>query len=150
MIFLRLFRVISRWRPITVAITVAIFSLTPSAAPAEAAAQAHCSKMSNAAFKERLNGWAGKTLVAVSSWCTSCKVSLKAAAKRPQDYVFMVVFDDDQAVEAVLNRFALKSECISGANLAELLKIDELPWSRKLDVHGVLKKLSDESLDLSN
>ena len=137
-------------RVIFIVAFIVAFTLPDPGMAVQVVENIHCPKLSTAGFNERLNGWGGKTLVAISSWCTSCKDSLLAAQKHPKDFVFITVFDDEQAMEKVLNRFDVKSECISGENLTELLKIDALPWSRNLDANGVLKVSPAEKIDLRN
>jgi thiol-disulfide isomerase/thioredoxin len=93
---------------------------------------ATCSLETVASFRSKIATWKGKKIIATASWCSSCKETLKQAAKEPEKYVFLVAFDTPKAVEEVLDTFKVQSSCIYGDAVVQHLKIDSVPWSKGL------------------
>jgi len=70
-------------------------------------------------------------LVALSSWCSSCKSSLQHVKAKPQESYVLVVFDEPEDVAKVLVKFGVEAPCFYVPEVERVLKIDELPWRKK-------------------
>ncbi len=80
------------------------------------------------AFSESIKG---KELVAFASWCSSCREKLMGTKASPESYIFVSVYEEPEQSARVINRLGLKSSCVHGPDLAKILRINALPWSRK-------------------
>lgn len=91
-----------------------------------------CRKVDLAAWEDVSKSMAGKELIAFASWCSSCKAKLLSTKVKPDNFVFISVFEDPQQSALALERLGLTSECIYGNELITKLSISRLPWSREL------------------
>ena len=98
---------------------------------ASAASALTCSKISLKEFEAKRPSWKGRELLAVASWCSSCKQKV-LADDHGKPHVLLVAFDDAAAVEKTLTKLAVTGECIAGEDIVESLGVPSLPWSMQL------------------
>ena len=91
-----------------------------------------CQKIETSAWTQTAAKWQGRELVAFASWCSSCKEKILNAAKDPDNYVFMVAFDDVESSTHVLKKLNVESPCVYGDDLVAKFDVKSLPWSKKI------------------
>jgi hypothetical protein len=93
---------------------------------------AECRLQTPSQFEKQRNQWAGRTLIAFASWCSSCKDNILSAQGNPEKFVFLVAFDEAEAGQKVLDKYKITSPCLAGEELVNKLAIKGLPWSMSL------------------
>ena len=95
-------------------------------------ANASCKSISLEDFKSIVVQNNYSRVVGIASWCASCKPHLMVQAKDGERRLFVVAFDEPEAVSSVLEKFKIKDDCVSGDSIVNFLGISYLPWAKDL------------------
>lgn len=109
-----------------------VFHTASSLDAKEISGKKSCRKMDLSAWDDVSKSIAGKELIAFASWCSSCKAKLLSTKAKPDNFLFISVFEEPEQSARALERLGLTSECIYGNELINKFGISRLPWSREL------------------